>query len=426
MNRIIFMIILAFFPKFVFAEHVTPEQLLERYKANRNALRRHITKGEDLREHRDTAYGDEYKLWMLSEFEFRTDGERVDLITNEHFNLQNPEDKASAEQSSEKRKIWDGEIFSSCSYEIAPRRSRASMSKREEKKRDLLAVGYVGSSLDSIFEGDRQPVDLILSQASDIAVRPEMEKVNGTNCYVIDAITPNGKYNLWIDPEHGYNIAKAKVHKTGSDILYGKPISQHEAPRVRKGVGYDGILPGKRSEHFFWLDIIEFQKIGSVWVPIEAVGQVEIRCDDGRIMSGKQHHKRTHIDPNPDFEVIGAFVPDFPEGTSVYLEYAPSIPFIWKGGKPVPYVDQEFLDIVDKEIEQVKNEIIAELAVPTLKKTDTPNDEPAAAGYARADAVESQPKVLSESRFSPVLVLIPIGLLIIGVIGWLVFHRLKT
>jgi len=73
-------------------------------------------------------------------------------------------------------------------------------------------------------------------------------------------------------------------------------------------------------------------------------------------MSGKQHHKRTNIDLNPDFEAIGAFVPDFPEGTRVYLEDAPGIRYIWQNGKLVPHVDQSFLDVLDNEIEQIKSE----------------------------------------------------------------------
>jgi len=430
MNRIILITIVVFSPKFVFAELMSPEQLIDSYKANRDALRSYIIKGENLREARDTAYGDEYRNLTLTKFEFRKDEQRIDLITSVYFSIQNPADIDSATHSSKLRNIWDGTTWSSCEYETAPRTSFARMSKSDREKKHWLTVGYTGAFLDGILPGDRKPIDLILGQASDIALRPGMEKVNETNCYVIDAVTRHGKYNLWIDPEHGFNIAKAKVHKTGSDILGSKPINQHKAQRVPEGLRYNGILRDKKSEFLYGLEIIEFQKIGNVWIPREAIGQIENRYIDGRIEREKIHHKRTHIDHKPNFEAISAFVYDFPEGTRVRLEEAPGIRYIWQNGKLIADVD----DLVIDQLDKVTQEIMAQESVPpklsSVKKPDTSDDEPEFVPDARpetqADIAEDQQDILSQSHALPVFVLILIGLLIIGVIGWLVFNRLKT
>ena len=50
-----------------------------------------------------------------------------------------------------------------------------------------------------------------------------MEKVGEYQCYVVEAVVKNrGKYIIWLDPEHGYNIAQAMVRKGENAILYGK------------------------------------------------------------------------------------------------------------------------------------------------------------------------------------------------------------
>jgi len=428
-NKIVTAIILALSLKFVYAEYITPEQLLERYEVNRNLNRSFIFKGEDLEETKDTAYGDEYRGLVLTEYEFRIDVERIDIITNTYFNLQNPEETASAEHSSKVRNIWDGTTSSYCSYKIAPRVSQAVISKQKKNITNLV-TGYTGAPLDGIFTGDRQPIDIVFSEASDIDVRPEMEKVNGFNCYVIDAVTPYGKYNLWIDPEHGYNIAKAKVHKSGSDILYDKPINQYEAQSVPKGLKYNGILFNKRSEFFFELNVIEFQKINNVWFPAEASFQTENRYVDGRIVCYKTHHKRTNIDPNPDFEAIAAFVPDFPEGTRVYIEEAPGINYTWQNGKLIADVDNFVIEQLDKAAQEIMDEESVPTKLGSVSKTDASDDEtdsiPDTQPETHADISEAQRDILSQSHALPVIVLILIGLLIIGVVGWLVFSKLRT
>jgi len=65
--------------------------------------------------------------------------------------------------------------------------------------------------------GDLEPLDVILKKSSNIELFPDMEKVNGFDYYVIEAVTPHGKYKLWIDPEHGYNVAKAETHKANNE-----------------------------------------------------------------------------------------------------------------------------------------------------------------------------------------------------------------
>lgn len=424
MNSIITTAILIFSPMFAFAERLSPTHLLDNYAAARHSLPSFVIKGKDVRETTDTAYGDQYKYFKLEEFELRADSARVDLTMNTYHNLQGPDDKASAAHRSRMRVIWDGATFSTSTYRIAPKVSEVFISKREDRKTGWLDSGYAGAPLDGVFIGDRQPVDIILRNASDIAIRSGMEQVNGTNCYVIDATTSNGKYNLWIDPEHGYNIAKAKVHKSGSDILYDKPVNQHGAQRAPEGFKYGGTFHDRRSEFLFELEVVEFKRIGAAWLPVEATTQVEHRYVDGRIMREKQHHKRTHIDPNPDFEAIRAFVPDFPEGARVTLEEAPGIRYTWQNGHLVANVDKLVID----QLDQATREIMAEGSVPptltSVGNAATPDVEPNTAGTERTNVIEAQPNERLKPRAFSTLVFIVVGVLAITFIGWKAFGRL--
>ena len=54
-------------------------------------------------------------------------------------------------------------------------------------------------------------VDVVLRAAREMSLRAETEKANGADCYVIDAETNRGRYTVWIDPEHGFSIAKRRI-----------------------------------------------------------------------------------------------------------------------------------------------------------------------------------------------------------------------
>ena len=51
-------------------------------------------------------------------------------------------------------------------------------------------------------------IDRFLRGCQSARVRPEIESIEGASCYVLEAETPNGRYTLLMDPNHGYNFAK--------------------------------------------------------------------------------------------------------------------------------------------------------------------------------------------------------------------------
>jgi hypothetical protein len=247
-----------------------------------------------------------------------------------------------------------------------------SKSDPEERRIHDTVVAYGGACLDGFFYGDVQSIDVILKNASKIDVRSQMENVNGVECYVIDAITDNGKYAVWITPEHGYNIAKAEVHKSINDKYFGAPMN-YEAP-IPKGVTFDLKQAGKIKDVFFFLDSVNFREVNGVWIPDEAISRTIINYEDQETIY-KKHYKRTQIDLDPDFKAIGAFIPDIPEGADVHLREAPGIRYTWEKGKLVPREKGKLVPRIDEgALDQITRITDDFLSAKELKSVQISND----------------------------------------------------
>ena len=140
-------------------------------------------------------------------------------------------------------------------------------------------------------------------------------------------------------------------------------------------------------------------------------------------------YKRFDIDLDPDFSKFeNAFVLDVPNGTRVYYRDMPDSGafYTWQDGEVVPDID----DLVIEELEKTAQQIMEDGDVPpklsTIKEIENTNDEPNVIGNTQTNDTKSQPKVLSETNISPIYIIVPIGLLIIAIIGWKVLGWLKT
>ncbi|MCX5636535.1 MAG: hypothetical protein NTX52_02430 [Planctomycetota bacterium] len=405
------------------AEHPSVSDLLDKYQVARESLRSFIVKNISTIVENDTVQG---RRMNREVSEFRTDGDRVDCHVYWWTNLATEDEPATIEKGSYKSFIWDSESF----FEY--RRGNdidgvVFIDRHDDRKREQISIVYGGAPLTGIFNGDLDPVSSILHQADTISVRNKMEQVGGSECYVIDAVTQSGKYVVWIDPQHGYNIAKAEVYKEENDVAWGKPLGwQGDLSDLQ----FLGPRPVPLNSFSFTLKNVRFEKINDIWVPMEADYENTKTYTNGRIITTRMHDKRTYIDCAPDFEAVGAFVPDIPDGSRVFLEYAPGIRYVWQNGKPVPDVDQRFLDVLDNQIEQIKSKAKTESTRPTVKQVETSLNEPEV-------TIGTQPKVevnISEtprqipaaSTPSPIWAFLSAGVVIIGVIIWLIFRRCKA
>ncbi|NQV35612.1 MAG: hypothetical protein HQ515_23155 [Phycisphaeraceae bacterium] len=326
----------------VVAEQVTPSELLDRYAANLKVLEMHHIKSEEISEHTDSLDSGKHRFHRL-EYESIQNGQLCELTRKKSvITLDNEGSVVSSKNLQVNTTIWDGQEWSEVSdFPTLPSLTPVAVFSKTDK--DMVkytsSYGYGGAFLDGIFWGDLEPLDSILKKSSRIAVLPDMDKANGFACYVIEAITPHGKYKLWIDPEHGYNIAKAETHKEHNDMYYGGVAHQQFGELLpskgrRRSTGFRGKRPGSRESVHFYIDNVTFREGNGVWLPMEATYR-SISVYDDRKATEKRHHKRTYINLKPDFDTIEAFIPEIPEGSDVFLKWRRDVRYTWQNGKLV-------------------------------------------------------------------------------------------
>lgn len=396
---------------------LTVSELLKKYAETQDKLKSFIVKSEDtlLRTFRRAPY-QRLERWHC---DFRTDGERIHFRANLWIDLASEDEvPTSADEDQLMHLLWDGKRYIYYRTFKATGRKVAFINTDEERTRyrvpnEVCKAFDGGARLLGIIYGDSKRVDSILRQADSIFIRDEMEKVGSVTCYVVDASTKHGSYTLWFDPEHGYNIAKAYKQMGPNDLFFGRPF--------KGNTRYSSIS--------FSMENVRFKQMGSIWIPVEADSLTTFNYPEGGAIVMKWRQKRTQFILNPDHEVLGSFVPMIEDGTRVYMNKE-GVRYEWQNGKPVASIDEAVTDQPDQMAEEIMTEGVVSHARPTVDKPETSRDKSVTIADTKpemqVDVTEPQRDILTESRSLHMLVLILIGLLIIVVIAWLVFRRLKT
>jgi len=299
--------------------HPNAMQLLNIFRANKEQSKSFIAKSKNKLEQIDTV--NNYEAVKYNSTVFRTDGSRVCHRQFSWGDVTNKARDIKKEDARYKSFLWDGEMFIEYRPSVTSMEyTRAYIRKDDKQKKAMLAASYRGAPFLGIFEGDYKPIDSVFlgPDTISLSVRKQMERVNGSRCYVIDADTKRGKYSVWLDPTHGYNIAKAEVLRRKGDLVYG-----HKEPK-------------QQAEIRFSLKEVSFKKINKVWIPWDA--KYEITWLYGKLGKAltKVHHTRTEITINPDHEALGSFEPDdIKNGTHVFLLDATEKQYLWQDGKVV-------------------------------------------------------------------------------------------
>ncbi|MBC8218503.1 MAG: hypothetical protein H8E73_08565, partial [Planctomycetes bacterium] len=306
-------------------KHPTALELLDKYAETQNKVQSFIAETVSLGEFvsSNPEYKGEKRYYRILS-EIRSDGEREYALSYTWNNISSPGEVKSKHEALSLSNLWDGKL--SFSYVRDTRSDRGEViinrsAKKPPHRRRYAAMGYLC--------GDDIRVDFILRKADTISVRDKTEQISGSECYVIDAEANRGKYTLWIDPKHGYNLAKAEVLRQEGDLYRGQPI------------------PTKGTLSSF-LENVRFEKVDGVWVPMEWDNKLTWNWPDYNLKS--VHDKRTAITLNPDHEALGSFVQDdIKNGARVYLAPVILIQYTWQDGKVVDKEGNVVLDCMPKK-----------------------------------------------------------------------------
>jgi hypothetical protein len=275
-------------------------ELLDKYAATQAELQSFTIKSWSLHDFHATTSGGRTRKKTLTVNELRFDGERIFRRYGYYYNDEIKIGRTGTPRPKTKLpgkimiRVYDGKCF--IVFKRGDKFLRIQRENAREHASDILD-GHFGSreimgyfAKDSWHEGNR--IDGVLRKANSMSARERMERIGASECYVIDAESPRGRYTVWIDPQHGYNIAKAEVFRGARQCK----------------------TTGGRSNNcksfFASVSNVRFRKIEDVWVPMEA--DVEIRYEANQDGTGqmKTHHKRTEVILNPDHEALRSFYPE--------------------------------------------------------------------------------------------------------------------
>jgi len=326
----------------VCAEQMSALELIAEYQATQHKLESFISRSTDtcivIRPKTEISEAGTRRSRHVSEL--RTDGERLDYRIYNWHDIQ-AEEHTKLKDTRFGKHLWDGQQvynhkngqFRSYLWDrnrhYEHRTSHTVGDSRvfiwnggdnDTQDMNMYLLAYRGSELLGKFSVDINSIDKILSNASSLTVRNGLENVGTSDCHVIDAETEYGRYTVWIDAQHGYNIARAERIKN-SESLY------HDGTRRFGGTG----------SYVFLLDNVRFEKVDDIWIPMEAdIEERRYYGEEGTLWSiTKRHHPRTSIQLNPDHEAIGSFIPQIEEGSQAFLRGVGGIMYKWVGGKMV-------------------------------------------------------------------------------------------
>jgi surface antigen len=292
---------------------------------------------------------------IVEEFDLRCDGAQMCnrrwLWSDVDKVDRNKLDRAKAEYM---RLLWDGQtykkylrgtndahgtLFLDDFSSAKPGTKEYEVQSIQTRHEANFGTGYCRSSFDRI--------DVMLREAQTATLRKDMEKVNDTACYVVDATTPCGDLTVWIDPDHGYAIARHRLEAS-------KAAGHRQYDR---GLVHDRCIETSETAHFECVD--------GVWIGLEAIQHIRYMYE-GIQYTQQRHIRITEFIPNPDHEKLRSFQQDdVPNGTLVMIPPITHILYVWQDGDLIKHIDEEVVRRIDA--------ILA-----TMMQTESRHDRPMA------------------------------------------------
>lgn len=284
-------------------------ELLAKYAATQDKLKSFIVKAEITERLRGRGSGRMYPKGLTKKVfhktvEVRTDGRRCKVIRQRWGYINKRDPNVPRENATYTSVLWDGKTWYKFAKSTRPGQpGKVSISRTKDPKglRSLLREEWAPNGYDA----NPESLEKTLREAHNISVRDKTDVVGKSECYVIDAVTKRGKYTVWIDLAHGYNIAKLVQTLKQGDLLNRWPV--------------------KAGTNTFSTKVLQFKRIDRVWVPWEAEQESEQKAPGWHLRTNL-HYKRTKFTLNPDhdapgYDALDSFLPgDIEDQTIVQIE----------------------------------------------------------------------------------------------------------
>jgi hypothetical protein len=307
------------------AEVPSAVEILDRFAATQKKFTSFIIKQRDV----ITSSEGNNKCRYEERNEVRCDGKRFYSRMDTWGDFGGSRGKVSKEKPYYHTYLYDGEkTYYHTQFRNGAEPDMIYITPEPDRKSLAGMTRYFGEELQGKLSWDGRRIDVLSRDTnSTVRVRGKPERVGGSDCYVIEAKTNRGKYTVWIDPKHGYNIAKAEVSASGDEV---GPKGSRPVYVVSTGTS---------------IKDVRFEKTGDVWVPMQATIRSVYGLSDGSKGVATHLHKRTDVIASPDHDALGSFIPKFPNGSSVRVSEIPRTIYTWRDGK---YVNPRNMDELRK------------------------------------------------------------------------------
>ncbi len=223
----------------------------------------------------------------------------------------------------------------------------------------------IGRALEGYVAYDRISLIELLSDKASSMHYKGLEDIDGSKCHVLEVTIQNyGSYTLWLDPQYNCLPRKVFVTKKEKDIYGATPVSDLK------------LAHGSLAEVSYIMDSVKFKDFDGVLLPVACKTSLIWKYSNGKTAEWHGVHERLSIDLNPDFEALNAFEPDIPDGTIInHQEFVGTgIQFEWSNGEVVTRVDDEYLEMLNDAVADIKTTDTASLSKQTISSTQTEND----------------------------------------------------
>ena len=182
-------------------------ELLDRYAANQDKLNSSVI--VKLESDLKIFQNNEAYFYRVEPAEVRIDGQKYFACVNNKYDKVSDTTLPLDETDNITYTLWDGER--SIEYHDSVGRSKAYITRQEDKPGPTFASAWPGSPLFGIRFHKAERIDTVLRQCEKLSVREEMEIIGSEACYVIDAKSPTSMYTVWINTNRGYSISQAVI-----------------------------------------------------------------------------------------------------------------------------------------------------------------------------------------------------------------------
>jgi len=201
---------------------------------------------------------------------------------------------------------------------------RAGLVRRSRDKwlQDYVETPPYGGSLAGHFMGNNgQSILDLLKGATCRRVENKATEVMGYDAWLVEADTPYGTVRAWISPRLDYNCLKWEIAK--------RPGQYH-----RDGQFVDEGWSGTAT-----FDVEKADQVEGRYIVTQARLNYRVEASGVVVSDDTYRLSLKNVDLSPDYEALGAFTINLPEGTEATHEEIPGRVFHWTKGKFVPDPD---------------------------------------------------------------------------------------